>query len=87
MHARMLHCTKLKEERDNLKKKIIDLRTELVKVKEKTWRKQQVEELREKVKKYDQQLTSEEFKHRNTSNEVAALKEENNHLMAKVKQT
>lgn len=35
----MLQNVKLKEERDQLKKKIIDLRTELVKVKEKTWRK------------------------------------------------
>jgi hypothetical protein len=51
MHARIIQNVKLKEERDQLKRKIIDLRNELLKVKEKTWKKQQVEELREKVKK------------------------------------
>lgn len=40
VHARILQNVKLKEERDVLKKKIIDLRNELVKVKEKTWKKQ-----------------------------------------------
>jgi hypothetical protein len=39
MHARMLQNVKLKEDRDLLKRKIIELRSELVKVKEKTWKK------------------------------------------------
>ena len=39
VHARMLQNVKLKDDRDKLKKKIIDLRQELLKVKEKFWRK------------------------------------------------
>jgi hypothetical protein len=35
----MLQNVKLKDDRDKLKKKIIDLRQELLKVKEKFWRK------------------------------------------------
>jgi hypothetical protein len=38
MHARMLQNVKLKEERDLLKRKIIELRSEMLKVKEKTWK-------------------------------------------------
>ena len=77
VHARMLQNVKLKDDRDKLKKKIIDLRQELLKVKEKFWRKQQVEELREKVKKYEQLIQQQNFKHTNINFEVAALKEEN----------
>ena len=58
MHARMLQNVKLKEERDLLKRKIIELRSEMLKVKEKTWKKQHIEELREKVKKYKHQIHS-----------------------------
>ena len=58
MHARMLQNVKLKEERDLLKRKIIELRSEMLKVKEKTWKKQHIEELREKVKKYEHQIHS-----------------------------
>ncbi len=80
MHARMLQNVKLKEERDLLKRKIIELRSEMLKIKEKTWKKQHVEELREKVKKYELQINSQENRSKNINIEVVALREENMHL-------
>jgi hypothetical protein len=80
MHARMLQNVKLKEERDLLKRKIIELRSEMLKIKEKTWKKQHVEELREKVKKYELQLNSQENRSKNINIEVVALREENMQL-------
>jgi diaminopimelate epimerase len=87
MHARIIQNVKLKEERDQLKRKIIELRNELLKVKEKTWKKQQVEELREKVKKQDLLLQTSETKSKHVLMELAALKEENHHIQAKLVQT
>jgi hypothetical protein len=80
MHARMLQNVKLKEERDLLKRKIIELRSEMLKIKEKTWKKQHVEELREKVKKYELQINSQENRSKNINIEVVALREENMQL-------
>ena len=80
MHARMLQNVKLKEERDLLKRKIIELRSEMLKIKEKTWKKQHVEELREKVKKYELQINSQVNRSKNINIEVVALREENMHL-------
>ena len=80
MHARMLQNVKLKEERDLLKRKIIELKSEMLKIKEKTWKKQHVEELREKVKKYELQINSQENRSKNINIEVVALREENMQL-------
>ena len=44
---------KLKEERDLLKRKITEMRSELIKVKDKMWKKQYVEELKDKVRKFE----------------------------------
>jgi hypothetical protein len=81
----MLQNVKLKEERDVLKRKIIELRNEMLKIKEKTWRKHHVEELRDKVKRQDLMLQTSEAKAKHISLEVVSLKEENRHLLAKVK--
>ena len=52
----------------------------MLKIKEKTWKKQHVEELREKVKKYELQINSQENRSKNINIEVVALREENMHL-------
>jgi hypothetical protein len=53
IHARVLQNVKLKEERDLLKRKITEMRSELIKVKDKMWKKQYVEELKDKVRKFE----------------------------------
>ena len=58
VQAKQLQISKLTTERDTLKRRIIELKSEVQKVKEKTFKKQHVESLRETLEKKENQLYS-----------------------------
>lgn len=63
------------------------MRSELIKVKDKMWKKQYVEELKDKVRKFELQLQSAEARAKNINIEVIALREENLQLQKQLKQS
>ena len=77
VHAKQLQISKLQTERDQLKRRVIELKAEIQKVKEKAYKKAQVESLRGTLEKKEKELYIVHSKALKQVNELECLRAEN----------
>lgn len=84
--AKQLQISKISTENSQLKKRIIDLKLEIQKVKEKQYKKAQVDKLKQNLDKTERDLYIITIKHSKQDVELQRLKDENQTFQTELKQ-
>lgn len=75
--SKQIQISKLAQERDQLKKRVIDLKAEILKIKEKQFKKAQVEKMRTDLDRRERELYIIQIKHSKQDVELSRLREDN----------